>query len=99
MTISVLEYLAIALLFVGILLSAIRLALGPTTPDRVVAADTLSVITTAGLVGLAAYFDNPIYLDVALVYGTLAFVGTVAVARALEGNLESSEGGRGGEQK
>ena len=88
MTLSVLQWVVIGLLATAILLSVIRLLLGPTTPDRVVAADTLSVITTAGLVVLASVFDNPIYLDIALVYGTLAFVGTVAVARAIEGNRE-----------
>ncbi|MEN8762193.1 MAG: monovalent cation/H+ antiporter complex subunit F [Thiogranum sp.] len=86
MTLSLLQLIAVALLAVAIGLSAIRLFLGPTTPDRVVAADTLAVITTAGLAGLASIFDNPIYLDIALVYGTLAFVGTVAIARAIEGN-------------
>ena len=81
-----LHLLAVLLLAVAIAFSVIRLLLGPTTLDRLVAADTLAVITTAGLAGLAAVFDNPIYLDVALVYGTLAFVGTVALARAIEGN-------------
>ena len=85
MSISLLQMLAIALLVAGMGFSAIRLFLGPTAADRVVAADTLAVITTAGLVGLASWFDNPVYLDVALVYGTLAFVGTVAMARAIEG--------------
>ncbi len=86
MTLSALQMIALALLVLGIGLSCLRLLLGPTTPDRVVAADTLAVITTAGLAGLASVFDNPIYLDVALVYGTLAFAGTVAIARALEGD-------------
>jgi multicomponent Na+:H+ antiporter subunit F len=86
MTLSLLQLVAVALLILAIGLSAVRLFLGPSTADRVVAADTLAVITTAGLAGLAAIFDNPIYLDIALVYGTLAFVGTVAIARALEGN-------------
>jgi len=86
MTLSLLQLIAVALLLVAIGLSAIRLFLGPTTPDRVVAADTLAVITTAGLAGLAGFFNNPVYLDIALVYGTLAFVGTVAIARAIEGN-------------
>jgi len=86
MTLSFLQLIAVALLVLAIGLSAIRLFLGPSTPDRVVAADTLAVITTAGLAGLAGIFDNPIYLDIALVYGTLAFVGTVAIARAIEGN-------------
>jgi multisubunit Na+/H+ antiporter MnhF subunit len=82
----ILEWTALFLIAAGILLAAIRLFLGPTTPDRVVAADTLGVITTGGLALLASVFDNPVYLDVALVYGTLAFVGTVAMARAIEGN-------------
>ena len=86
MILSALHLLAVLLLAVAIGFSVIRLLLGPTALDRLVAADTLAVITTAGLAGLAAVFDNPIYLDVALVYGTLAFVGTVALARAIEGN-------------
>ncbi|MGI9320197.1 MAG: cation:proton antiporter [Thiogranum sp.] len=86
MTLSFLQLIAVAMLVLAIGLSAIRLFLGPSTPDRVVAADTLAVITTAGLAGLAGIFNNPIYLDIALVYGTLAFVGTVAIARAIEGN-------------
>ena len=86
MTLSAMHLLAVLLLAVAIGFSVIRLVLGPTSLDRLVAADTLAVITTAGLAGLAAVFDNPIYLDVALVYGTLAFVGTVAIARAIEGN-------------
>ena len=85
MTLSALHLLAVLLLAVAIGFSVIRLVLGPTSLDRLVAADTLAVITTAGLAGLAAVFDNPIYLDVALVYGTLAFVGTVAIARTVEG--------------
>lgn len=86
MILPALHLLAVLLLAVAIAFSVIRLLLGPTALDRLVAADTLAVITTAGLAGLAAVFDNPIYLDVALVYGTLAFVGTVALARAIEGN-------------
>ena len=86
MTLSTLQMIALALLVLGIGLSILRLLLGPTTPDRVVAADTLAVITTAGLAGLASLFDNPVYLDIALVYGTLAFAGTVAIARAIEGD-------------
>jgi len=88
MNLSILQIIAVVLLLVGLGFSAIRLFLGPTTADRVAAADTLAVITTAGLVGLAAWFDNPVYLDVALVYGALAFVGTVAIARAIEGDRE-----------
>jgi multisubunit Na+/H+ antiporter MnhF subunit len=78
-------------IFIGgaLLLGMWRLLKGPTVPDRVVAADTLAVVTTAGLVWLASKFDNPIYLDIALVYGALAFVAVVAIARTIEGSHSS----------
>ena len=77
----------IALLLIGgaLLLGLVRMVLGPAAPDRLVAADTLSVIATAGLVLGAWLLCSALYLDVALVYGVLAFVGVVALARAIEG--------------
>jgi multisubunit Na+/H+ antiporter MnhF subunit len=86
MTLTLLETVALMLLGGAVLLSLLRLLIGPSAPDRVVAADTLAVITTSALVVLAALLDSPLYLDVALIYGTLAFVGVVAIARAIEGN-------------
>lgn len=85
MSLSFLQMLAVLLLFISVILSMARLLIGPTTADKLVATDTLAVISTAAIVVLAAVFDNPVYLDVALVYGTLAFVGTVALARSIEG--------------
>ena len=86
MNLNELEIAALVLLGLALLLALTRLLLGPTAPDRVVASDTLSVITTIGIVGLALVLGNPLYLDVALVYGVLAFVAIVAIARAIEGN-------------
>jgi len=84
MSLTLLQFLAVALLVLAIILSMVRLLLGPTTADRLTAADTMAVISTAGIACLAAVFNNPVYLDVALVYGALAFAGTVALARAIE---------------
>ncbi|MBT3031369.1 MAG: cation:proton antiporter [Candidatus Thiodiazotropha sp. (ex Codakia orbicularis)] len=86
MILTLMETAALMMLGGAVLLSLLRLLMGPTAPDRVVAADTLAVITTSGLVVLAALLGSPLYLDVALIYGTLAFVGVVAIARAIEGN-------------
>jgi multisubunit Na+/H+ antiporter MnhF subunit len=86
MTLTFIETVSLMMLGLAVLLSLLRLLLGPTAPDRVVAADTLAVITTSGLVVLAALLGSSLYLDVALIYGTLAFVGVVAIARAIEGN-------------
>jgi multisubunit Na+/H+ antiporter MnhF subunit len=82
---NLLEGLALALLGLALFLGFLRLSRGPAAPDRLVAADTLSVIATAGLVLLAWLLDSALYLDVALVYGVLSFVGVAAMARAIEG--------------
>ena len=84
LALNVLQLSAAALMLFAVVLCMVRLLLGPSTLDRLVAADTLAVITTAILVAMAAWLDSPLYLDIALVFATLAFVGTVAIARAME---------------
>ncbi len=68
----------------GILLCFLRFVRGPTAADRAVAADTASTVTTAFLVLLGLVFKRYVYLDVALVYAVLTFIGLVAIARYLE---------------
>jgi multisubunit Na+/H+ antiporter MnhF subunit len=80
-----LEIISASLMALAVLLGLVRLVIGPSAPDRVVAADTLAMITTVALTGFAVWFNSELYLDVALIYGTLAFVGIVAIARAIEG--------------
>ena len=77
------EQLAAIFMALALLLGMIRLLAGPDAADRVISADTLSVTVTAGMVGLAAYFGSALYLDVALVFAALAFIGTVAIAMVI----------------
>lgn len=79
--------LAAVLIFFGILLGVLRLVLGRTAVDRVAAVDMLTVVSIS-LVALYAHVaDRFIYLDVALVYGVLSFLGILAIARYLERGL------------
>jgi len=75
----------IAALATACLICLVRAGLGPTAPDRVVAIDALTSLLVAALVLLGVWYRAPIYLDVALVYAFLAFLGTLAVAKYLEG--------------
>jgi len=80
------------MIFLGIvilasILAAVRGVLGPTAPDRIIALDNLTTITTAGLVLLGYMFQRYIYIDVSLIYGVLSFVGVLTLARYLEGGL------------
>ncbi len=68
----------------GIFLCFLRMLKGPTPSDRAVAFDTVSTVTTALLVLLGLTFGRYVYLDVALVYAVLTFIGSVAIARFLE---------------
>ena len=72
------------LIFFSIVFGIIRLAVGPDTVDRVVAIDLLTIVTIALIALLAHQAERYIYLDVALVYGLLSFLGVLAVARFLE---------------
>ena len=82
-----LELLFLSLMAAGIALTFTRAGLGPTTSDRVVGVDGSVTITIALMVFLAAVFDRQIYLDVALVYAVLGFIGVLAVARYMERGL------------
>ena len=84
----------IALLLIGIaaLIGLYRLIVGPTNPDRIVAADALNLIASVVLVLLALFFDSVLYLDVALVYAVLSFVGMIALARVIEAKVDDSSG-------
>ncbi len=79
--------LSFVLIGLAVLFSLLRLLKGPTVFDRLLAADTLAVITTSLLVLMSLLFSRVIYMDVALVYVVLGFAGVVVVARYLEGGL------------
>ena len=79
--------IATVIAMLAIILAVFRLILGPTAADRTVALDTLTVISVSLIVLIALYSGRVIYLDVAMIYGILSFIGVVAVARYLEGGL------------
>jgi len=85
--VSLLLPVLLGIIAAAILLCLLRMVRGPTTVDRAVAVDTTATVTTALLVLLAFAFERYVYLDVALVYALLTFIGSVAVARYLEGGL------------
>ena len=76
--------IAVVLIFLSILFGVVRLIVGRTVVDRVVAIDMLTVVTIA-LIALYAHLSGRfVYLDVALVYGLLSFLAVLAIARFLE---------------
>ena len=75
---------AIVAILVTMFLALIRTFLGPTEYDRMLAANSFGTKTVL-LIALAGYaLSWNSYLDVALLYALLNFVGTIAVMRFFE---------------
>jgi multicomponent Na+:H+ antiporter subunit F len=80
-------FVFLSVICMGIFLCLLRMIKGPTASDRAVAVDTITTTVVALLVLLGFVFKRFVYLDVALVYSLLAFVGLVAIARFLESGI------------
>lgn len=85
--VDVLIYFAAALAGVAFVFALIRFLKGPSAADRVIAFDVLTIISITGIVLSALVTGREIYLDVALVYALLSFLGVIAIARYLEGGI------------
>ena len=70
----------IACAFSGILI-LIRIILGQTTFDRVLAVNSLGTIIVIGIALHGFYTNRPDFLDIAIVYALINFIGTVAVLK------------------
>ena len=65
-------------------LALVRLVLGPSVPDRIVALDTLLQVVLGGIAVAAALTRDGSYLAVLVAVALLGFVGSVTVARFVE---------------
>jgi multicomponent Na+:H+ antiporter subunit F len=79
------DIIVFSLIGLGVLFAVTRLLIGPTPADRVVSLDTFNIIVIGVIALLANQFENSLYLDIAIVYGILAFIETIVFARYLEG--------------
>jgi multicomponent Na+:H+ antiporter subunit F len=75
---------AFALLWLAGALLLVRVVVGPSLADRVVALDGLLIVVICGLAVNAARTDNNLFTDVAVVIGLLGFLGTAVAARFIE---------------
>lgn len=81
MTVAIVCYVGLALAAVA---GLIRLILGPSVPDRIVALDSLLYVVVMGLAVAAATTEDGSFLGVLVAVSLLGFVGTTTVARFVE---------------
>ena len=84
---SIIYNIAALIALLALFIVFIRMIKGPTIADRAVALDGMTIITISLIVFFAYFLNRIIYLDVAIVYGLVSFIGVIAIARYLERGL------------
>ena len=62
-----------------------RIGRGPSAPDRTVAIDILGIVVVGFCGILSLVTGRDFYLNIALAWSLLSFIGTIALAKFLEG--------------
>ena len=82
----------IAMMVVMLMLLA-RACIGPTLYDRILAINTFGTATVLTLAILGFFMGRPDFLDIALLYALINFIGTIAVLKIYRyGNLGGHDG-------
>lgn len=82
--VNLLFTIAAAIALIAVVLAFFRLLLGPTVADRAVALDGMTIISISIITAAAFFLGRIIYIDVAMVYALISFLGIIAVARFIE---------------
>lgn len=82
--IEVIVLIVLGMLAIAMIGCLVRLLLGPTLPDRVVALDLLGMFAVAVIAIFAILIGKPVLLSVCLIMGLILFLGTAAFALYLE---------------
>ncbi|MCC5792657.1 MAG: cation:proton antiporter [Legionellaceae bacterium] len=81
---SMVLILAFILLILAGVCCFVRMILGPSLPDSVVALDLLTNILMAAVGLFSIYVKNAIYLDIVVALALIMFLGSTFFARYLE---------------
>ena len=73
--------ISLVLLGLALLVSLVRIVIGPTLSDRVLALDLLTVVAMGFVGAIAVRTGLWLYLDIAIALALLGFLATVALAR------------------
>ena len=85
--VNIILQIAGGIMLLSMILALYRFFKGPSLVDRVIAFDIMNIVTVS-LIALITFFSGRvIYIDVALIYGLLSFLGVIIIARYLEKSL------------
>jgi multicomponent Na+:H+ antiporter subunit F len=72
--------------------AALRVVLGPTLPDRVLALDLIGLLSVSVIALYTIASEQPLYLDAAIALALISFLGTVAFSRFIEWRAGAEDG-------
>jgi len=81
----VILYLFTGLLIFCCFLCLYRMGAGPTAPDRAVAIDILGTLMVGFCCIICIYTRQDYIMNIAIAWALLSFIGTIALAKYLEG--------------
>ncbi|ARF17194.1 Na(+)/H(+) antiporter subunit F1 [Sporosarcina ureae] len=76
--------ISVILFALTILVAVIRIILGPSLPDRVVALDVIGVNLIATIAVVSVILNTKAFLEAILILGILSFIGTIAFSKFIE---------------
>jgi multicomponent Na+:H+ antiporter subunit F len=85
--------IALILLGLALLISVVRIIIGPSLADRVLALDLMTVIAMGFVGAIAIRTGQMLYLDIAIALALLGFLATIALARYVLTRGAASAGG------
>ena len=82
---SAFEIIAFSVLVLASALCLFRIGRGPSAPDRTVAIDILGTLVVGFCCIMAIWTRQEYYMNIAIAWALISFVGTLALAKYLEG--------------
>lgn len=75
---------SLVLFSITIAIAVLRIILGPSMPDRVIALDVIGVNLIAIIAVISVVMNTKAFLEVILILGILSFIGTIAFSKSIE---------------
>ena len=82
--IQIMLSIAVVLFAITIAIAVIRMIIGPSMPDRVIAMDVIGVNLLAMIGVVSVVYGTKAYLEVILILGILSFISTIAFSKYIE---------------
>lgn len=82
--ISAMLTISVVLFSMTISVAVIRIILGPSMPDRVIALDVIGVNLIATIAVVSVILKTKAFLEAILILGILSFIGTIAFSKFIE---------------